>query len=139
MPPGNAQGESPSHPRAPLLPKLRGHFAEFLNEGSLARLRLLALPTCVGLWYGHDDFDGVEGISCKHGVGCFANELPRRLPSPLIPYHYGTLSVNADIHHRAQPALLGPLEPPSPWLLNINRIPIRYAARPRVRVRLTLR
>ena len=27
-------------------------FAEFLNEGSLVRLRLLALPTCVGLRYG---------------------------------------------------------------------------------------
>ena len=33
--------------RAPLLPKLRGHFAEFLNEGSLERLRILTLPTCV--------------------------------------------------------------------------------------------
>ena len=34
--------------RAPLLPKLRGHFAEFLNEGSLERLRILSSPTCVG-------------------------------------------------------------------------------------------
>ncbi len=39
--------------RAPLLPKLRGHFAEFLNEGSPAHLRILSLPTCVGLRYGH--------------------------------------------------------------------------------------
>ena len=38
---------------APLLPKLRGHFAEFLNEGSLARLRIFTPPTCVGLRYGH--------------------------------------------------------------------------------------
>ena len=37
----------------PLLPKLRGEFAEFLNERSLARLRLLASPTCVGFGYGH--------------------------------------------------------------------------------------
>jgi hypothetical protein len=36
----------------PLLPKVRGHFAEFLNERSLARLRLLASPTCVGFGYG---------------------------------------------------------------------------------------
>ena len=36
-----------------LLPKLRSHFAEFLNEGSLARLRFLTPPTCVGLRYGH--------------------------------------------------------------------------------------
>ena len=33
---------------APLLPKLRGQFAEFLNEGYLARLSILYLPTCVG-------------------------------------------------------------------------------------------
>ena len=38
---------------ATLLPKLRVHFAEFLNAGSLARLRLLIAPTCVGLRYGH--------------------------------------------------------------------------------------
>ena len=37
---------------APLLPKLRGHFAEFLNESSLAHLSILYLTTCVGLRYG---------------------------------------------------------------------------------------
>ena len=37
---------------APLLPKLRGDFAEFLSKGSPARLTLLASPTCVGLRYG---------------------------------------------------------------------------------------
>ena len=36
----------------PLLPKLRGLFAEFLNEGSPVRLGILYLSTCVGLWYG---------------------------------------------------------------------------------------
>jgi hypothetical protein len=40
-------------PRAPLLPKLRGHFAEFLLHRSLAHLRLLASPTCVRFRYGH--------------------------------------------------------------------------------------
>ena len=39
--------------RAPLLPKLRGHFAEFLLNNSLEHLRLLASPTCVRLRYGH--------------------------------------------------------------------------------------
>ena len=39
--------------QGPLLPKLRGQFAEFLNEGSLVRLTILSLPTCVGLRYGH--------------------------------------------------------------------------------------
>ena len=37
---------------APLLPKLRGYFAEFLREVSLARLSLFDSPTCVGLRYG---------------------------------------------------------------------------------------
>ena len=39
--------------QAPLLPKLRGHFAEFLNNSSLAGLRILSSSTCVGLRYGH--------------------------------------------------------------------------------------
>ena len=34
---------------APLIPKLRGKFAEFLSEGYLVRLRIFFLRTCVGL------------------------------------------------------------------------------------------
>ena len=37
----------------PLIPKLRGQFAEFLNEGSHSRLRIFFSPTCVGLRYGY--------------------------------------------------------------------------------------
>ena len=40
------------HHEAPLLPKLRGHFAEFLNHSSPDRLSILYLTTCVGLGYG---------------------------------------------------------------------------------------
>ena len=36
-----------------LIPKLRMHFAEFLNHSSLNRLGILYLSTCVGLGYGH--------------------------------------------------------------------------------------
>ena len=39
---------------APLIPKLRGHFAEFLNNASPAGLRILSSSTCVGLRYGYD-------------------------------------------------------------------------------------
>ena len=39
--------------QAPLIPKLRGHFAEFLNNASLVGLRILSSSTCVGLRYGH--------------------------------------------------------------------------------------
>ena len=49
-------------PRAPLLPKLRGHFAEFLNQESLERLRLLASPTCVGLRYGRTIYLACEAF-----------------------------------------------------------------------------
>ena len=38
---------------APLLPKLRGNFAEFLNNPSPVGLRILSSSTCVGLRYGH--------------------------------------------------------------------------------------
>ena len=38
---------------APLLPKLRGHFAEFLNNASSVGLRILSSSTCVGLRYGY--------------------------------------------------------------------------------------
>ena len=37
----------------PLYPKLRGQFAEFLNNPSPVGLRIFFLPTCVGLRYGH--------------------------------------------------------------------------------------
>ena len=46
---------SPSPAEAHLLPKLRCEFAEFLNEGSLTRLGMLSLSTCVGLRYGHPE------------------------------------------------------------------------------------
>ena len=39
--------------QAPLIPKLRGHFAEFLNNISPVGLRILSSSTCVGLRYGH--------------------------------------------------------------------------------------
>ena len=38
--------------RGPLLPKLRGHFAEFLNHDSLDLLGIPYQSTCVGLGYG---------------------------------------------------------------------------------------
>ena len=39
--------------QAPLLPKLRGHFAEFLDNASSAGLRILSSSTCVGFRYGY--------------------------------------------------------------------------------------
>ena len=42
---------------APLLPKLRGYFAEFLNNASPVGLRILSSSTCVGLRYGGTGFN----------------------------------------------------------------------------------
>ena len=56
------------HPtRAPLIPKLRGDFAEFLNEGYLDHLSILYLPTCVGFGTGTRFLP--RGFSWRYGVG----------------------------------------------------------------------
>ena len=58
------------HPTAaPLLPKLRGHFAEFLNEGSSDRLSILYSPTCVGFGTGTSRLP--RGFSRRHGFKSF--------------------------------------------------------------------
>ena len=49
---------------APLIPKLRGQFAEFLNYPSPVGLRILFLTTCVGLRYGHHFY--TQGFSRLH-------------------------------------------------------------------------
>ena len=55
------------HPTgAPLIPKLRGDFAEFLNEGYLDHLSILYLPTCVGFGTGTRFLP--RGFSRRHGV-----------------------------------------------------------------------
>ena len=66
----------------PLLPKLRGYFAEFLNQSYLTRLRILTLPTCVGLRYGHQS-DSLRGFSWKHGISHLRPKRPRHQPSAL--------------------------------------------------------
>src|SRR3982751_4476236 len=59
---------------ASLLPKLRDHYAEFLDHVSLVHLRLLASPTCVGFRYGHHD-RSPHSFSClstppRSALGC---------------------------------------------------------------------
>ena len=55
---------------APLIPKLRGNFAEFLNEGFLDRLGILYPPTCVGLGTGTHS-TSLWGFSRGHGFWDF--------------------------------------------------------------------
>ena len=69
--------------RAPLFPKLRGQFAEFLNYPSPVGLRILFLSTCVGLRYGYLRY--THGFSrLRPSVLPYLNFSPLRpgLPSP---------------------------------------------------------
>ena len=68
---------------APLLPKLQGHFAEFLGRDSLERLRMLSSTTCVGLRYGQ--------LNCKRLAG-FLGSLIRVIISAAEALEYYHLS-----------------------------------------------
>ena len=66
--------------RAPLLPKLRGQLAEFLNNPSPVGLRILFLPTCVGLRYGC--LDNTHSFSRLYPCLTSVLHFPRSLPEP---------------------------------------------------------
>jgi len=118
---------------APLLPKLRGHFAEFLNKGSLARLRILSLPTCVGLRYGHH-FASLETF--LDSVGSATSLLNFRSPSRLrimncgfaysSPYSLGPALPIAGL---AYPPVSSLPSNGSWWHRILNRLSIAYALR----------
>jgi hypothetical protein len=127
---------------APLLPKLRGHFAEFLLHRSLEHLRLLASPTCVRLRYGHKMHSPPRLFSAA-GLG----RLRGTSPSSASGLGYrGLLSPRtAYLLAPGRPAPGPAFTPASPlrvvthilWYGNIHPFPIAYALRPRLRVRLT--
>ena len=74
-------------PEAPLLPKLRGHFAEFLLHGSLEHLRLLASPTCVGLRYGRIEHSHARLFLAASFENPWPDKSGTRHPlSPIIRY-----------------------------------------------------
>ena len=76
----SGSGSKSLHPTgASLLPKLRDHFAEFLNEGSLDHLGMLYLSTCVG--FGTGAFPLPRGFSWRHGID--DSPARSRLTSPL--------------------------------------------------------
>ncbi|KAK7331503.1 hypothetical protein VNO80_31225 [Phaseolus coccineus] len=61
---------------APLLPKLRGYFAEFLRESCLAPLGILYLPTCVGFGYRYPFVEGRSSFSWEYGMDYFSAVAP---------------------------------------------------------------
>ena len=122
---------------APLLPKLRGHFAEFLNNASSVGLRILSSSTCVGLRYGccmsNSGFSRQLAHTIRYskftmhhvfGLLCgFANITPTSL-APVFPF----------------PGCALPLCPHSSVIQqyrNLNLLSIDYVFRPRLRPRLT--
>src|SRR6185312_13034045 len=94
--------------RAPLLPKLRGHFAEFLNHNSLDRLGILYLITCVGLGYGR----------LKPRVDAFLGSIGSPDP-PCAGVPSGLRPMNGGFAYRS-PYILGPGQP-SPGLATFLR------------------
>ena len=122
---------------APLLPKLRGHFAEFLNNTSPAGLRILSSSTCVGLRYGRMIHH--SGFSRQPGAGA---SLLMFAPLNASALQGGFASLTA-------PSLapVFPFPAPLPFLCphssdimryrNLNLLSIGYVFRPLLRPRLT--
>src|SRR5438045_7796068 len=104
---------------APLLPKLRGYFAEFLRKVSLARLRIFISPTCVGLRYGRPR----ERQEAFLGRSSGDTLRPKAKLSIRLPNHFSF-------------CVLSYLNPSR--CRNINLLSIDYALRPHLRSRLTL-
>ena len=92
----------------PLLPKLRGQFAEFLKHGSLARLSIFYPSTCVGLRYGRHD--SLFSAALTH-VRIAINRYERFTASLLLSWRGRNIVMCL--------------------------LPISYASRPRLRGRLT--
>jgi hypothetical protein len=159
----SGSGREVLHPtEAPLLPKLRGQFAEFLNQSSPDRLGILYLPTCVGLGYGHH----VSSLEVFLGsMGSVTSpEADRHRISGLMPDGFAYLApymltpeqptVRVDLPCCVAPLLpagtwsgLVRRQPPGStplgwartrWYRNINLLCIDYALRPRLSSRLTL-
>ena len=123
--------------QAPLLPKLRGHFAEFLNNASPVGLRILSSSTCVGLRYGY--IINNSGFSWQ-----LACELPyfKFGPHHVFPLHggfaYRTGTTLVPVF--PFPAFAFSLRPHSSVIMqyrNFNLLSIDYVFRPRLRPRLT--
>ncbi len=133
------------HPTmTPLLPKLRGYFAEFLRESYLAHLGILYLTTCVGFGYGH----------LRSRYAAFLDSVASMELNPwVLPYSALLCNARADLPTQTSYTFGGDIRSPLPysllcpdltdndlrWYGNINPLCIDYAFRPRLSPRLTPR
>ena len=129
---------SAAHFWAPLLPKLRGHFAEFLNNASSVGLRILSSSTCVGLRYGlminNSGFSRqlrFKGFTTISSLLITLHLTGRGLPPP-----YG-FALEPVFPFLAPSTCLCPHSSVTIRYRNINLLSIDYASRPRLRPRLT--
>ena len=106
---------------APLIPKLRGQLAEFLNNPSPVGLRILSSSTCVGLRYGHLSIpQSFSRLSESSTSLLYFSPFRPGQPTPGFDY----LKVSLWLKFR--------------WLRNFYRMCIAYAFRPELSSRLTL-
>ena len=96
---------------APLLPKLRGHFAEFLNNASPAGLRILSSSTCVGLRYGYDMNNSgfsrrpAHGLHYSFSLRFTSSDRTTDLPFVLLPRLPGSFLSPAPLSFRVPTVL----------------------------------
>ena len=136
--PSSGSGDRPLYrTEGPLLPKLRGQFAEFLNEGSLTRLRSPSASTCVGFGYGHP-LCSLEGFSWCLWLSHFRPYGPVSLlaiPRWAFPHR---LAPRLHLFYHSQAGLQRHVPPiaqsPSRWYRTILRFAITYASRPRLSI-----
>ena len=121
--------------QAPLLPKLRGHFAEFLGNASSVSLRILSSSTCVGLRYGHDIHDSGFSRRLLHALR-YLSSLPftgSPCKGDLPPLRIPRLDPAPSRARASSPC---PRSSDAAWCRNINLLSIGYAFRPDLRPRL---
>ena len=118
-----------------LLPKLRNHFAEFLNEGYPVPLGILYLSTCVGLRYGRAGL--TRGFSRQPRINRFAHcglAVTSQLRGSLNP-RINAYGLGAAIPAAVRSTFLRPpiVQTNLTRYRNINLLSIDYALRPRLR------
>ena len=122
---------------APLLPKLRGHFAEFLDNASPAGLRILSSSTCVGLRYGYCmnnsgfSWHGSCMLRYFRSLRIAASDWGTAFPLPLL------LRLRRSFPSRLMPLPMRPHSSVIQQCRNLHLLSIGYALKPRLRPRLT--
>ena len=128
-PPGLCPPPLVAQERGPLLPKLRGQFAEFLRYGSLKRLGMLYQSTCVGFGYGR-----ARGLFPGTARPPRQSDKPRQLPRSVTTRWLRTIDL-IPIAYAFRPRLRGRLTlrglalRRNPWTFggSVSHTPCRYS------------